>query len=347
MRARIVSMAATVPPRAGLRHPAQCLSHIRVGCAWLAMSMLLACDAEAHIRLFEPDPSEPALDAGPPAAPPGDGGAELPGTAVPNPAAPDPELPDPELPDPEAPDAEVPDPLVPDAALLDAGSAPTSPAADALVLRYDFSGDGDVVPDLVGDRDARLLGGTLLEPSRTFINLDGVDDYVDLPNGVVSELRSATFVVWLSWVGGVCWQRIFDFGISDQGEDQVGNAVTSLFMTPLACGDQTFTVMAELGATQHPVSDDEALPSGYALQVALVVDADTQSFTLYRDTEKVAEAPAPFELDQLTDANNWLGRSQWAQDGFFAGAIGEFRIYSRVLTADEIAQVRAEGFETP
>jgi hypothetical protein len=308
--------------------------------------LLLGCDAEAHIRLFEPGDDAPAMDAGSPAPRQPEAGAELPGPEVPNPEFPDPEVPDPVLPDPEVPDAGAASPEPPDAQVLDAGPAPPS-SAEALVLRYDFSGDGDVVPDLVGDRDARLRGGTLLSPNRTFINLDGVDDYVDLPNGVVSELHSATFVVWLSWTGGVCWQRVFDFGISDLGEDQVGDAVTSLFMTPKACGDDTFTVMAELGATQHPVSDDAALPTGYALQVALVVDADAQTFTLYRDTEQVAEAPAPFQLDQLVDANNWLGRSQWAQDGFFSGAIGEFRIYSRVLTADEIAQVRAEGFETP
>lgn len=307
--------------------------------------MLLGCDAEAYIRLFEPDQNA-GMDASAPVPPRPEAGAEHPDPEVPNPAVPNPAVPDPELPDPAVPDAEAPGAAVPDAAVLDAGAPPPS-AADALVLRYDFSGSGDIVRDLVGDRDARLRGGTLLDPNRTFINLDGVDDYVDVPNGVVSELRSATFVVWLSWTGGVCWQRIFDFGISDQGEDQVGDAVTSLFMTPMACGDQTFTVMAELGAMQHPVSDDQALPTGYALQVALVIDADTQSFTLYRDTEKVAEAQVAFQLDQLTDANNWLGRSQWAQDGFFSGAIGEFRIYSRVLTAEEIAQVRAEGFETP
>jgi hypothetical protein len=301
--------------------------------------MLLGCDAEAHLRLLEP------RDDGRPQQP--EAGAAVVDPQVPSVEVPDPQGPDPDMFDPDVPDATVPDAATPPLAGLDAGSAPTSPAADSLVLRYDLSGSGDVVPDLVGDRDAHLIGGTLLSPNRTFINLDGVDDYVDLPNGVVSGLRNATFVVWLTWSGGVCWQRIFDFGISDRGEDQVGNAVTSLFMTPRACGAETFTVLAEIGPSQHEVSDDEALPTGYALQVALVVDADHQTLTLYRDTEKVGEAASTFQLDELNDANNWLGRSQWVQDGFFSGKIGEFRIYSRALTAEELAQVRAEGFETP
>jgi len=305
--------------------------------AWVVTLELLGCDAAAHIRLLEPaETAAPWMDASPPASPgEPEAGIELRDAASP---------PEP-MPNQEPPNRRDSGP--PPVADADAGSPPISPSEDALVLRYDFSGDGDVVRDLIGDQDARLFGGTMLSPDRTFISLDGIDDYVDIPNGVVSGLRSATFVAWLTWNGGVCWQRIFDFGISDQGEDQVGDSVTSLFMTPKACGRETFTAMAEVAPAQYAVAADEALPTGYALQVALVVDGESQTFTLYRDTEKVAEAAMAFQLEQLTDANNWLGRSQWAQDAFFTGAIGEFRIYSRVLSAQEIAQVRAEGFETP
>jgi Concanavalin A-like lectin/glucanases superfamily len=227
----------------------------------------------------------------------------------------------------------------------DAGSPPLP--EDSLVLRYDFSGSGDVVRDLVGGRDARLFGGTLLSPERPFIYLDGVDDYVDLPNGVVSGLRNATFIVWLAWNGGACWQRVFDFGVSDRGENAAGTGVTSLYMTPRACGGDSFTATADIGSEQYSVDADSTLPIGYALQVALVVDGDRQTFTLYRDTQKVGEMEAPFQFSQLIDINNWLGRSQWARDGLFQGSIGEFRIYSRALNDEEIARVRAEGFETP
>jgi len=36
-------------------------------------------------------------------------------------------------------------------------------------------------------------------------------------------------------------------------------------------------------------------------------------------------------------ANNWIGRSQFAVDPFFDGFIDDFRIYSRALSATEIA----------
>jgi hypothetical protein len=222
------------------------------------------------------------------------------------------------------------------------GAPPETTVSD-LVLRYDFAGTGTLVRDLVGDADAQLIGGASLSSDRDFITLDGVDDYVDLPNGVISGLHNATLIAWVAWDGGPCWQRIFDFGISDAGEDAVGNVVTSLFMTPQACGLATFTAMAELGRVQYPVSADDALPSGVAVQVALVVDTDRQTFTLYRDNMRVAQASTPFQLGELTDNNNWLGRSQWVQDRFFAGIYGEFRIYARALGDAEIATLYSLG----
>jgi hypothetical protein len=304
---------------------------------------LFACDAETHIRLLEPiedDDTPRQMDASPPAS---EEQPQAGGGGVSDPDAPITPTPD------AAPPSSRPDSGPPPVVTPDAGSPPADPepVLDSLVLRYDFSGSGDVVPDLIGDQDARLLGGTLLSPDRTYIGLDGMDDYVDLPNGVVSGLRNATFILWLSWYGGVCWQRIFDFGISDQGEDEVGNGVTSLFMTPRACGVEAFTAIAETGDARDPVADDQPLPTGYAMQVALVFDGDNQTLTLYRDTEQVGEATTTIQLEQLTDANNWLGRSQWAQDAFFRGSVGEFRIYSRALSAEEIARVRAEGFNPP
>jgi hypothetical protein len=285
-------------------------------------SCAAGCDADAHIRLFVPR-GDAATDA---MAPSSDAGRLPPDAALP------------------AASGRGGNGGSAGSELRDAGgNGPPGAVVSDLVLRYDFSGSGTVVRDLVGDADAQLIGGATLASDRDFITLDGVDDYVDMPNGVISGLRNATFVAWVAWDGGPCWQRIFDFGISDAGEDQVGNVVTSLFMTPQACGVSTFTAMAELGRVQYPVSADEALPAGYTIQVALAVDSDRQTFTLYRDNMRVAQTSTPFQLGELTDTNNWLGRSQWVQDRFFSGIYGEFRIYARALSDAEIATLYSLG----
>ena len=43
------------------------------------------------------------------------------------------------------------------------------------------------------------------------LGLDGVDDYVDLPDNL-SNVTQFTFAAWVYWNGGQPWQRIFDFG---------------------------------------------------------------------------------------------------------------------------------------
>src|SRR5688572_32767027 len=124
---------------------------------WVAALGLLGCDAETRIVLLEPVESGRELDASGPVSPPqlDSGSGERDAGSPPEPR-------------PDAGPTTPEDSGLPPVANPDAGS-PTSPAEDALVLRYDFSGSGDVVPDPIADRDARLFGGTLLHPDRTHI----------------------------------------------------------------------------------------------------------------------------------------------------------------------------------
>ena len=46
-----------------------------------------------------------------------------------------------------------------------------------------------------------------------------------------------------------------------------------------------------------------------------------------------------------TTTQNWIGRSQYAGDPYLDGAVDGFRVYSRALTAAEIAQLHSTGRE--
>jgi hypothetical protein len=82
--------------------------------------------------------------------------------------------------------------------------------------------------DSVGGADGLVVNRTLAGDGT--VVLAGIDSlqYVDLPNGIVSSLGpSATVEAWVNWTGvGGTWQRVFDFGSSDQPEDVQGNGVT-------------------------------------------------------------------------------------------------------------------------
>lgn len=223
---------------------------------------------------------------------------------------------------------------------------PLDVARDSLALRYDFEGEGTRVVDRVGYLDGVLYGDARLD-AQGGVELDGDDDYVDIPNGVLSRRESATIMAWLEWRGGYCWQRVFDFGSNDAGEDRVGNATSSLFLTPASCPAQVVMSMTEQLGEQRSISASRSLPIDRTVQVALVIDGEQSAVSLYIDGTLEATSALAHPLAELDDVNNWLGRSQWVQDANLRARYDELRIYGRALDAEDVAALYDRGADQP
>lgn len=237
--------------------------------------------------------------------------------------------------------------------LMDARTAPPDAAAtpldagrSSLILRYDFAGTGTEIVPRVGSASAFARGGAALDGSGS-LQLDGVDDYVDLPNRSLAALTSATLITWVTWSGGVCWQRVFDFGSNDAGEDKQGRNATSLFVTFSSCPAATLLAMYERQGVQAGAESTISLAAGRPLQLALAFEGQAQRMRLYLDGERVAEAAVGLPLSMLADDNAWLGRSQWIQDGFAHARYDELRLYDRALSDGEVADTYARGADAP
>jgi hypothetical protein len=212
----------------------------------------------------------------------------------------------------------------------------------ALLHRYRFDGSGTSARDSVGRAHGTVIGATL--SGAGYLDLVGgtTDDYVDLPNGIVSSLNSATFETWLVWRGGVGWQRIFDFGSSIEGEDQRGTGATFLLLTPAVpvATDPAQVMRAAYSADglaeQVEVSADAIMPSDVQIHVALVIDAGRDRMLLYRNGQLESSVTLVERLSELDDVNNWLGRSQFAPRENLAARLLEFRIYGAPLDAEAI-----------
>ena len=312
-----------------------------------AAIFLMGCAEQARISLFDDeavadsgfDPPSIIGDASVPEVPP----------FTPEP----PENPPSEQPDAGDPDREPvgqapkPPATEPDAGVI-GGEIPVDEpvAASALMLRYDFEGEGEVVLDRIGHAHASILGGAQLD-SQGGLELDGEDDYVDMPNGVLSSQTSVTIVAWLRWGGGACWQRIFDFGSTAEGEGFVGRARTSLFLTPASCPYGYLLSMTERETEQRAVAAGRSLPTDRTTQVALVLDSDSATSSIYIDGEYEASGRNWHLMDDLDDVNNWLGRSQWIQDRYLSGRYDELRIYNRALSDEELAEITSRGADRP
>jgi hypothetical protein len=237
-----------------------------------------------------------------------------------------------------------------ESSMVDSGTRTSaSPAIDAgallettLLHHYDFVGDGTLLPDLVGEADGQVVGGTVLVPNGA-LELDGVDDFVNLPNGMISTLPAATITLWVLWRGGECWQRLFDFGSSATGEDTASSAITSLFVSPASCrwshlGEvepKMPTLMFHAPNGYLVEQDVNQLPSDVPVFVSLSVGSDG-ALRLSLNAETVVQLKTGLRLSDLDDVNNWVGRSQWKADATLKATLFDLRIFGAALTEEHV-----------
>jgi Concanavalin A-like lectin/glucanases superfamily len=223
----------------------------------------------------------------------------------------------------------------------------------SLVHRYDFEGTGTVVTDRVGTAHGSVKGGASLSKlsGKGVVVLNGgtAGSYVDLPNGLLSALTSATLEAWVTWGGGNAWQRIFDFGDSTNAtpEDNPANGKSYLFLTPMdaATGGFMRAVYSLTGgavAAETRLEATQVLPQTLA-QVAVVVDATGGKLILYLNGVKDSEQAYAGDLGSINDVNAWLGRSQYNADPEMTGTFHDFRMYKAALTPLQIATSFAGG----
>jgi hypothetical protein len=211
--------------------------------------------------------------------------------------------------------------------------------SDALLHRYSFDGMGTVAVDSKGGAHGTLIGTELVAEGTLSLGGLGTGQYLDLPDGLVSGLGDATFEVWITWSGGDYWQRIFDFGDNFEAPNGYFNGHTYLFLTPKAGYSEMLRVAFSLsgaGEAELVLDATTALPEAELAHVALVIDDQNDSMSLYLNGALEKEVPVFDKLSGINDVNNWLGKSQFETDSELGAVIHEFRIYDAALDAAEI-----------
>ena len=164
--------------------------------------------------------------------------------------------------------------------------------------------------------------------------------HVALPAGFVSSLTDYTIACWVKIGAFATNSRIFDFGTSTTPGASTG---AYMFLTPQYTGSGADTAKMRFAITnagwnnEQSFTSSAALPLGAWAHVALTRSGNTAR--LYLDGVLVGTHAsmtlAPAALGSTT--RNYLGRSQFSGDPHLTGALDDFRIYSRALTATEIS----------
>lgn len=208
---------------------------------------------------------------------------------------------------------------------------PANPGS--LVAQYQFEND---VTDSTGNNNATAYGSPTYTSGQVgqAIDLDGSDDYLELPSDVANS-DDITLATWVFWDGGSAWQRIFDFGVDTN---------SYMFLTPSdSAGMMAFAI------TTGSNSEEESLvtsapPTNQWVHVAITLRGNTAK--LYIDGElRVAGHIFANPSDLFTSGTpqrNFIGNSQWP-DPLFSGAIDDFRLYDYALEEAEVANLYAAG----
>ena len=190
---------------------------------------------------------------------------------------------------------------------------------------------GTTAADATGSGwNGTLVGGPLWATGKSgnAVDLDGTGDYVSLPAGVVASSTTSTVAAWVNLDAVSNWMRIFDFG---------SGTSTYMFLTPknAANGKIRFAIKNN-GSSEQVIDGTSALAAGGWHHVAVTLNGATG--TLYVDGVNVGSNNAmtlkPSDMGSTTQ--NWIGRSQYS-DPYLNGRVDDFRIYTRALTASEIA----------
>jgi hypothetical protein len=228
----------------------------------------------------------------------------------------------------------------------DAACVPPAPVRD-----YAFTGTGTEVVDRRGGPPGVILGGAALDGSGELV-LDGDDDYVDLPNGILSSLNEVTVVVWLRYFGGAAYTRIFDFGIGSNGEDPAEGLRTTgrtyLAATPMTGFRPSFLAAlikgtdsgGEIPAPTASEFDDDALHM-------VAVAASLETLDLFLDGALIGRVRSGVPLSTIDDVNNWLGRSQYDQDPYLRASYRAMQVYGSALPECAIQALYGSGPAAP
>ncbi len=183
-----------------------------------------------------------------------------------------------------------------------------------------------------------LINGTLDLSTNTAATLSS-NGYALIPSGMLSNLRSYTFLAKIKPASLTSQPRIFDFGSASSN---------SVFLRAAA-----FTAGFKYnGGTTTLINSSTALTVNQEAKVAMVFDAKTKITKVYLNGTETASASTfayePYQLIGIgEDKRNYIGRAQWwdtsesANNVDFKGTIDDFFLFNIALTPAEINLVQS------
>ncbi|QRK11372.1 family 43 glycosylhydrolase [Archangium violaceum] len=211
------------------------------------------------------------------------------------------------------------------------------PAAEPdprLVVHYALNEtSGTVATDSSGNgRDGTVSGGAAWQGSEG-LALDGVDDFVQLPNDVLGGLTSIT----VSTEVLIKPAQTTPYLIWGLGNPVTGSQGTGYLST--TGNDYRTAITGSNQVGEQDANSHVALARGVWKTLTYTLSGGVA--TLYLDGEQVAQrtgvSVTPASIGGGTTTANYIGRSVYASDAYLLGNVRDFRIYDAALSAADVA----------
>jgi hypothetical protein len=164
-----------------------------------------------------------------------------------------------------------------------------------------------------------------LASKRRGVVLDGVDDYVSLPELNHDFSRGLTVEAWVWYDSFVGWSRIVDLGL--------GAATDNILLANVGATD-TLGLHIFRQANAQAIEAAGALELGKWLHLAATVDAAGNA-ALYKNGEVIQTGQVHLP-NPVRRTSNYIGNSNWPGDGLFHGKLSDLRLWTVVRSPADI-----------
>ncbi|MGC4014271.1 MAG: PQQ-dependent sugar dehydrogenase [Luteolibacter sp.] len=245
------------------------------------------------------------------------------------------------------------------------GASGTAPSGTAFTAK----GKGTVAT--VRGNNATLSGTQIVLPGTTTGNQTAaaISAYIDLPNGLISSNPSQTWEAWVTPVSSKTWQRIFDFGRANvtkgpgavTGEiiddttapgttQSYDNLLLSLEKNAVLGSHRLESLMGGANTTTVDTDLSSSTTAGTEYHIVMSVEDGAGAYGAagcrvkwYRNAVLQGAMDLSYRLTDLSDVNNWIGRSMWTADNNSNISINDLRMYDRAISAREVTASYTAG----
>ncbi|MFN6501537.1 MAG: LamG-like jellyroll fold domain-containing protein [Nostoc sp. DedQUE01] len=159
-----------------------------------------------------------------------------------------------------------------------------------------------------------------------FLKFNGQNDHIILSKMDGNYSQGFTIEAWVYYNSFKFWSRIIDFG---NGVDK-DNIV-------FANDGNTNTLILQIKKiTVERIRANNVLETGKWMHLAATVDSSGNG-KLYKNGLEVQSGKIQLP-ENLNRSLNYIGRSNWTQDGYFDGRMAEVRLWNRARSVEELQQ---------